>query len=111
MYVHKCTNSVYCSTCLPLRLHHALDVGNESVSGFIAGLSILFAILVTLVVILVLGVGLCYCAIKRRRQADIMTDRLNGKQHLPHHASVIDTIVVHSFTCTLIVRVLVCVHA
>ena len=68
---------MHVSSCL--RIHHALDVDNESVRGYIAGMSALIGVLVTLVVILVFGIGLCYFAIKRRRQADIMTDRLNGE--------------------------------
>ena len=99
------SNSVYGHVCLCI--HHALDVDNGSVSGYIAGMSVLIAILVALVVIVAFGIGLCYFAIKRRRQADIMTDRLNGEQHVPNHASVMSIILVHIFTLTLIV----CVHA
>ena len=60
---------------------YSLRLGSSGVSGSstIAGLAVLCIILIMLVVVLAFGFGLCCIARKRTRQADLMTDRLNGK--------------------------------
>lgn len=55
------------------------DVGTSNGNAYIAGMSVLCAILIMLVVTIVFGFGLCYVVRKRARQADIVIDRMNGE--------------------------------